>query len=121
MCEVMHRFPHLTQMALLRYAVNDVERAAGGIIEQWPESYVEREWNGFRWREHRRFWTTNPSVYHRSLLAREWPEGVSSEGRFGIELFNSDPSLRAAFWGGFDSGCWVAHIGHERHPAGKDY
>lgn len=116
LAEMLTAQPHLAQMALLRGPVNDVERSAGGIIEQHPDSYTLRGDGQHHWVEHRRFYTTNPNLYRRSLLEREWPAGSESEGRFGIELFNSDPAIHSAFWG--TGSTWVTHIGFERVGTG---
>lgn len=127
MVDVMDHNPHLVQMALRRQPWNDDERAAGGIVEQHPHDYADvttgTPWTGrethYDWLEHRRFFTTNPSLYRRSLCSRGWPTGPNSEGRFGLQLFADDPAARAAFWGRRDSGEWVEHIGHVR--AGNGY
>lgn len=108
---------HLEQLALLRGPVNRAEHAAGGVIEQHPGDYTTVECGLCgEWREHRRFWTTNPSLYRAQLTARGWPDGGDSEGRFGIELFRQRPDARAAFWGA--DGVWCEHIGHERVGTG---
>lgn len=108
--------PRLVQLALLRQAWSNEEKQAGGIIEKDPDAYTYRQEEMFRWVEHRRFFTTNPSLYRRSLiLDREWPEGDHSEGRFGIELFESDPQLKSAFW---THGQMCEHIGDERVGTG---
>lgn len=118
MVEVMDRNPHLVQMALRRQPWNDAERRAGGVVEQHPDDYTEVTDGRHVWLEHRRFFTTNPSIYRLSLCEREWPVGLESEGRFGLALFASDPTLRSAFWGARDSGVWVEHIGRERVGVG---
>lgn len=105
----------LSQLALRRQPWNDVERAAGGIVESRPDCYTDRD----GWLEHRLFFTTNPCLYRRSLCARGWPEGGNSEGHFGLELFASDPAIVAGYWGARDTEPWVTHIGHER--AGHGY
>lgn len=116
MATVLAEQPHLVQLALLRQAVNDVERAAGGVIEQHPDSYrLVYDDAGRCWREHRRYFTTNPSLYARWVVERGWPSGPSSEGRFGIDLFASDPALHAAYW---DEGIWVTHVGDHRTGTG---
>jgi hypothetical protein len=115
MARALDACPHLVQMALLRQPWNQAEREAGGIIEQHPTSYTSVVWSGLTWREHKRFVTTNPSLWPRWVLERGWPDGPESEGRFGIELFASDPSLRAAFWG---EGVWVDHVGDVRSGVG---
>lgn len=117
MVEVLAEHPHMQQLALRRQPWNPSERAAGGIVEQSPEDYVDQTDGMHRWLEHRRFFTTNPSLYRRSLCKRPWPEGAQSEGRFGIELF-ADPHTTCGFWGGRDSGEWVTHIGDQRVGTG---
>lgn len=114
LAQVLEARPYLTQLAFLRQPWNDEERAAGGITRMHPGSYVEARDGQHAWREHRRCWTTNPSLFPVSLCDREWPAGAQSEGRFGVDLFASDPDLRAAYWGDEASGEWVTHIGHER-------
>lgn len=105
MIQTLEDNPHLVQMALLRGPVNEAEIAAGGLMQVDPDSY---EHNG-KWIEHRKFFTTNPCIYRRSIIERGWPDCANSEGIFGIELFASDPNLRSAFWG--DGEQWVEHIG----------
>lgn len=123
MVDVLNGFPHIVQLALRRQPWNDAERAAGGIVEQHPGDYSdERGWTRdgwLDWLEHRRFFTTNPSLYRRSLIdGYDWPEGVHSEGRFGIDLLQRNPDWRFAYWGARGSGEAVTHIGHERVGTG---
>lgn len=113
---VLKAHPYLVQMALLRGPVNEQERAAGGVIEQHPESYTTVRWNGCAWREHRRHVTTNPCVWPRWVVERGWPLIDQSEGHFGIQLFNEDPTRRAAYWG---TSVDIEHIGDVR--AGHSY
>lgn len=118
MLAVLEARPHLTQMALRRQAWNDTERTAGGVVETNPTAYQDCSDGDLEWLEHRLFWTTNASLFPRSLTERGWPEGAESEGRFGLDLF-SDPTLRAGFWGGRYSTPWITHIGETR--AGYGY
>jgi hypothetical protein len=113
----LNRHPHLVQLAFRRQPWNDHERAAGGIVEQHPTAYTDRSDGLEEWLEHRLFFTTNPSLYRRSLLDRRWPTGAHSEGRFSHELLG-DADLRFAFYGSRYSGEWVEHIGHERKGTG---
>lgn len=112
--------PHLVQLALRRQPWNNQERAAGGIVEQWPDAYTDRG----GWLEHRLFFTTNPCLYRRSLCWTEWPEGGNSEGHYSRQLLDhgspetSADDLRFGFWGGRDSGEAVHHIGHQRAGVG---
>lgn len=120
LARVLDAHPRLAQLALRRQPWNAEERAAGGIVEQHPWAYTEKEiagTGGTRFLEHTRFFTTNPSLYRRSLiLERDWPRFPNSEGRFGLELFAA--GYVAGFWGARDSGEWVEHIGHERKGTG---
>lgn len=128
---VLAAYPRLIQIALRRQPWNDEERAAGGIVEQHPEDYVEKRLDQAvnftgekdappdRWLEHRRFFTTNPSLYRGSLCRDAvWPTGPDSEGRFWVFYRREHPDAVCAFWGPRDSGEWVTHIGRERVGAG---
>ena len=114
---VLELNPHLVQLALRRQPWNAAERAAGGVVEQHPEAYEEHHLGLLKWLEHRLHFTTNPSLYRRSLTWHGWPEGAHSEGRFGLKLLE-DPDLRFGYWGGRDSGEWVHHIGDVRAGSG---
>lgn len=119
MAAVLDVYPHLAQLALRRQPWNAAELAAGGIIEQHPHDYTEQRigTTGDGWLEHRRFFTTNPSLYRRTLLDNDWPDCPNSEGIFTHQLL-TDPDLRFAFWGTRDSGEWVRHVGHRRVGTG---
>jgi hypothetical protein len=112
MQRVMEAHPYLVQMALLRQPWNQAERLAGGVWQQHRGDYLFRAEGADEWFEHRRFVTTNPALWPSWVLRAGWPEGPESEGRFGIALFESDPKLRAAFWG--DGSEWVEHLGTVR-------
>lgn len=121
MAGVLDRRPYLAQLALRRQPWNAQERVAGGIVEQWPNEYVEmHDDDGNSWLEHRLFFTTNPSLYRVGLCARGWPMVDRSEEEFSRLLFN-DPAVRCGFWGTRASGEWVEHIGADRAPAGRGY
>lgn len=116
--------PQLVQMALRRQAWSADEVAAGGVVELDPDAYEEVSASGGRrWLEHRKYFTTNPSVYRRSLCSWGWPEGPESEGHFGIGLFRhgspESAAVRCGLWGARDSGVWAEHIGVER--VGNNY
>ncbi len=121
MVGILERNPRLVNLALRRQPWNAEEIAAGGIVEQHPADYAERLDRGAAhpWLEHRRFFTTNPGLYRRSLLLEnEWPDGERSEGRFSLALLE-DPDLRFGYYGSRASGEWVHHDGNVR--AGKGY
>ena len=116
---VIDEHRHLAQLALRRQPWNADERAAGGIVEQHPDDYTDRTNGWSAWLEHRRFFTTNPSLIRRDfVLDHQWPTGPNSEGRFGVDLFAAEPATRSGFWGSRDSGVWVEHIGTQRVGTG---
>lgn len=126
MAAVLAERPYLAQLALRRQPWNAAEAAAGGIVEQHPDDYVDvRDGAGRAWLEHRRFFTTNPCLYRRELCSVGWPSGRESEGHFGLGLLASGlpwgvsgDAVRFGFWGARDSGEWVEHIGHQRVGTG---
>jgi len=117
LADLLDLYPHLAQIAYRRQAWNAEEIAAGGIVEQHPEDYTDCAAGELQWLEHRRFFTTNPSLYRFDLLERGWPAGAHSEGRFSLDLF-ADPARRCAFIGPRDSPPWVHHIGATRAGTG---
>lgn len=120
MAEVMRDNPHLAQMALMRQPWSPEEKAAGGIVQMDPGAYshvttLPSMSGSLVWLEHRKNWTTNPSLYRRSLCKRGWPDAPGSEGKFGDHLF-ADPKVRCAYWGMGE--VWVEHIGAQRAGTG---
>lgn len=118
MIRVLNRNPQIVQMALRRQPWNDIEKAAGGIVESNPDAYVDVRDGKLEWLEHRLFFTTNPSLYRGELVERTWPNEKHSEGKFSIQLFGENTQNVSAFWGGRRSGEWVNHIGQERVGTG---
>jgi hypothetical protein len=118
LADVLDQNPTVAQLAFRRQPWNHEERAAGGIVEQHPRDYTEMVDHVHRhWLEHRRFFTTNPSLYRTSLTMLGWPTCEHSEGVFTHQLLR-DPDLRFGYWGSRESGEWVTHIGHERAGVG---
>jgi hypothetical protein len=107
--------PQIAQMALLRAPAYQSEIDKGGILGWKAVSFTERRMNGYGWLEHRNFWTANPSVFRRSITAREWPREKSSEKVFGDHLM-ANPQTRFAFWG--DGTAQIEHIGEVRAGTG---
>ena len=118
MLGVLERHEHLAQLVLKRQAWNAEERAAGGIVELHPDDFAQRTDRGDIWTEHRRFWSTNPSLYAAGFCAQGWPQVEHSEGIFTHRLL-ADPDLRFAFWGAKHDPPLVTHIGDTR--AGRGY
>jgi len=109
---------HIAQVALKRQAWNPQEIAAGGIVETDPDSYSQCNRNGHRYTAHRKFFTTNPSIYRRDIAERGWPQESESEGKFSIDLFENQ-AIVSTFWGSKFDPPKVHHIGEAR--AGKGY
>ncbi|MGZ6587881.1 MAG: glycosyltransferase [Solirubrobacteraceae bacterium] len=109
MIGVLERNPYLAQLVLKRQSWNEEEKRAGGIIEQHPMDYLERGDGVNTWTEHRRFWSTNPSVYS-SRFSKDWPQVPHSEGIFTHRLLE-DPIIQFAFWGAKADPPKVEHIG----------
>lgn len=114
--------PPLAQMALRRHAVNAYEERAGGVVECWPDEYEERRalvppgrWLAYL--EHGLYFTTNPSLYHRTLIERgDWPEGRGSEAAYTQQLLAR--GRRFALWGSRAGGPWITHTGTIRTGGG---
>lgn len=125
MIDVLDSHPYLMQLALRRQPWNNLEREAGGIVEQFPNAYEDCFDSHFEWLEHRLFFTTNPSLYRLSLCSETWPDIPQSEGMFTHELLGrgiptiAPSDIRFGFWGPRSSGEMVTHIGAER--MGKGY
>jgi hypothetical protein len=118
MIAVLKRHPHIVQVALKRQPWNAEECAAGGIVECHPDDFRQRHDAGDIFTEHRRFFTTNPSVYPAALCAQGWPQVPQSEGMFTHRLLE-DPDVRFAFWGAKFDPPLVEHVGATR--AGHGY
>lgn len=106
--------PFVVQVALKRQPWNDQEKAAGGMIEMHPDSYTEKTDGEVTWTEHRRYFTTNPSLYHGSLALNDWPDAPESEGKFGIKIFKTNPNAVSTYFGGKFDPPLVDHIGDIR-------
>jgi hypothetical protein len=110
MIELLERHSELAQIVLKRQPCNHEERAAGGIVEQHPEDFAECYDGRDYWTTHRRFWSTNPSLYSTRYCRMGWPQEAESEGKFTHRLL-ADPLLRFAFWGRKYDAPLVEHIG----------
>ena len=117
MVTVLDQHPHLAQMALRRQAWSDPEKAAGGVVEQNPDSYTDCTDGTNSWLEHRLFFTTNPSLYPRRTMNTPWPVVPESEGRFSRALL-ADQTARCGYWGKRNDDPWVIHLGVTRLGSG---
>jgi hypothetical protein len=97
----------LAQLSLMRQPWYGPEVEAGGVIAADPDAFTQRD--GYV--EHAAYWTMNPMLTRRSLLAEHrWPQGASSERRFGRAVF-ADPRVRAGIVGSIEDLPRVEHIG----------
>lgn len=118
LANVLDNQPHVAQLALRRQPVGEAEIRQGGFLHHDPDAFEQHRVGRLAWIEHRRFFTTNPSLYRRRLLLeQDWPAGGQSEGLFTARLLE-DPALRFGYWGDAREGEWVHHIGDERKGTG---
>lgn len=101
--------PYLAQVSLKRQAVNEREKAAGGIVEADPDDFEDRYEDNIAYTIHRRYFTTNPSLYRADLIKRGWPQEPNSEGVFTHQLLADDYWF--AIWGEKHSPPLVEHVG----------
>lgn len=108
----------LKQMVIRRQAWFPTEIEAGGMIERFdPALFIERESPDGPWVEHRQFYSLNPHLVRRDLLAViRWPAVPNSEHQFGRRLFR-EPLARCGIWGSKADEPWVRHMG-ERTGSG---
>lgn len=117
MRSVLESHPNLVQLALRRQPINAEEKAAGGQVEIDPDGYKDRRWRGHEWLDHRKNFTTNPSLYPRSVMEQGWPDAGGSERVFSDRLLERR-ELRFGYWGARESGEWCHHIGEVRKGHG---
>jgi hypothetical protein len=107
---VLKADPSVVQMSLRRQAWYRPEKAAGGIFETAPGKYEQRG----GWVAHRVYWTQNPMLTRREILAEhEWPQTQQSEWAFA-RLVLADPNRVAGVWGTLEDPPWVHHLGERR-------
>lgn len=115
---ILTRHPELIQVSLKRQAWNSAEQAAGGLLEAWPDGLFVEHCDGEpAYIAHRVWFTTNPSLYRRSLLERGWPDGPNCEGIFTVSLWQ-DGEIYSAIFGKKDDPPRVIHIGEQRTGTG---
>jgi hypothetical protein len=107
--------PTLAQMSLMRDAVNDLEKMAGGVYELRQDEYEDMAvWVDdvyLPWKRHSIYYTTNISLLRRQFMRENpWPTFSppdQCEGKFGIELVKR--GYRFGVWG--DGHPMTKHIG----------
>jgi hypothetical protein len=107
MSDLLWTHPDVAQVALRR-GKEPGEHAAP--TDAWPEHFQDRDLDGSPYLLHRDFFTTNPSLYRRSLIhAYEWPEAPRCEGAF-TETLKADGAM-FAYWGSRLDEPWITHTG----------
>lgn len=108
--------PRVVQLSLMRQPWYEPEIAGGSVIASFEDGTFKQR-SG--WVEHRAYWTFNPMLTRRSLLAsHDWPKRPpNSELRFGRQVF-ADPDAIAGIWGAIGGPPRVTHIGVERAGSG---
>lgn len=119
MIRVLDSHPYLAQLALLRQPWGPTEEAVGGFVAADRASFTNHTDGTHDWFEHRKFFTTNPSLYRLSLTRHGWPDGDHSEGVFTHRLL-ADPDIRFGYWGRTEDPPAVHHIGDSR-TTGEGY
>lgn len=114
MIDILVNNPKLCQVALKRQAWNKEELKAGGIVECDPDSFEDQTFWDLKWCEHRKFFTTNPSLAPMWVIKKGWPLCERSEGIFTHELFK-DPEVKSAYLGHKFDPPKVHHIGEVRN------
>lgn len=119
MVRILELHPEVAQVQMRRQPWNDEERLAGGMVQVAPWDFIQRDDEGIDWLAHRRFFTTNPSLYRESLTHLPWPREEHSEGKFHHEqLIGPNPDLIYAMLGTHESPPWCRHIGEVRAGVG---
>jgi hypothetical protein len=123
MAFVLGQRPDIKQVAIKRTPHSREEIQAGGVIEQDPDAYTEDRVRALPQDipilTHRKFWTTNPSLYRSSLAEIPWPNGPLCESKFSRNLFE-DEDAKVAYLGTKDSQQIARHVG-PRHKDGCNY
>lgn len=120
--EVMRERPNLAQIVLRRQPWYPEEIAAGGIFEHHGRERFTEHTDGVRsWVEHRAFFSLNPMLTRRSLLASvPYPLGAKGEHSFGERILAARPDSTFAYWGRMADRPLVTHIG-KRQAGGYGY
>lgn len=116
---VLNENPYLAQLVLKRQSWSSAEWAAGGVVEQRHWEYEQKQDDHENiWSEHQLFFSSNPSLFRRSLCSEVWPEGNQSEGNFTYNMRIGYPDMKFAFWGKKFDPPMVHHMGDRRVGSG---
>lgn len=117
MVRLCHCEPHLGQIVLKRNAVNDVEYAAGGFMEAFPDRYTEHSCPTANWVETSHvLFSGNPSLVRVAALAHaadvEMPSTDTYEVPCGAAM--ADNGYTFAYWGRIEDKPRCEHLGSNR-------
>lgn len=103
--KILENDKELAQIALKRQAWGEEKL---GFMEDHPAKYTEVQTPYGLITEHREFFTTNPSLYRRSLTFLGWDNVKHSERSFSDKVFRN--GFKCAYLGGIYSKPKVTHI-----------
>jgi hypothetical protein len=114
--DVLQANPKVVQISAKRQPWSSAEIAAGGFIQQYPGVYFDKIYRGVSGKEypvveHKRNFTTNPSLMKRWVSQVPWPQSPDSEGKFGFVLKEIDPEFVYLIWDSIASEPMVCHFG----------
>lgn len=111
MATTLKEHGRLAQLVLKRQPWSPPEVVAGGIIEQAPDEYKQRD----GWVEHTRIFSLNPCLVPRDVVDLGWPDG--NEAEMTARLVAAGWSF--GFWGRRGDPPRCLHIGVQRSAAWK--
>lgn len=114
MAALLDAYTQFAQVVLKRDPYNSQEHEAGGFMELAPELYQEHKSELGVWCEHKRLFSSNPSLIPRRVLQMS---PFTGEAQFGQTCVRR--GLRFAYWGAKTDPPRVTHIGVERSVGWK--
>lgn len=114
MVSLLLAHPNLAQVVLKRNPYSWPEIEAGGYMELNPDQYEDRDSEVGPWVDHRRLFSSNPSVVPRHIMRL----GFNSEALFGKKCIKAGYTF--AYWGRTTDPPRVTHIGQERSVGWRD-
>lgn len=112
---ILEKNPDMAQVCLLRQPWSHDEKIAGGVWQQFPDRFTEKFIDGpnekIYYLSHKEWFSTNPCVYPKWVVALEWPEGYDSEERFWNEKLLLKGAVTCSYFGSKKDIQVVNHIG----------
>lgn len=114
MAELLTLQPQLAQVVLKRGPYSWPEEEAGGFMELHPDQYADTDSPVGPWCDHRRLFSSNPSLIPRKIIQL----GFTGEAKFGQRCVRQGYSF--AYWGRTTDPPRVTHIGQVRSAGWRD-